>query len=219
MLAVVLHDPAPERRPHDLDVLARPRQRLAPRLAVPALDDLRPRRPEPEADTAARELVERGDGHRRRRGSACRHLHDRRAECDPVGASGDPRQGRHRVGSPGLRRPDRVEAEPLGLLCERHRRDGVVVPELQAETHPAILLAVTSALFPPDLLELRTRYRELMGAHVYPAETALGWEDEAADALLTELRQRAKAAGLWAPHVPPAAGGKPIRRGATRSSS
>src|SRR4029450_1406602 len=42
---------------------------------------------------------------------------------------------------------------------------------------------------------------------VYPAETALAREDEAADALVAGLRARAKAEGLWAPHLPPEAGG------------
>src|SRR5262249_53882165 len=66
---------------------------------------------------------------------------------------------------------------------------------------------VTSALFPPELLELRGRYRHFMENHVYPAEAALGREDGAADVVLADLRGRAKTEGLWAPHVPPAAGG------------
>ena len=66
---------------------------------------------------------------------------------------------------------------------------------------------MTSALFPPELLELRARYRAFMEEHVYPAERLLDGEDEVADALMAELRTRAKAAGLWAPHVPPEAGG------------
>ena len=39
-------------------------ERLAPRLAVPALDDLRPGRAEPEQEAAAGEQVERGRRHR-----------------------------------------------------------------------------------------------------------------------------------------------------------
>jgi acyl-CoA dehydrogenase len=46
-----------------------------------------------------------------------------------------------------------------------------------------------------------------MEEHVYPNEEALNREDDAADQLLGELRSRAKAAGLWAPHLPPEAGG------------
>jgi alkylation response protein AidB-like acyl-CoA dehydrogenase len=44
-----------------------------------------------------------------------------------------------------------------------------------------------------------------MEAHVYPNEEALNREDD--DALAIELRGRAKQAGLWAPHLPPEAGG------------
>jgi acyl-CoA dehydrogenase len=53
----------------------------------------------------------------------------------------------------------------------------------------------------------REAYRAFMDEHVYPAEAALAREDEAADALIAELRARAKAEGLWAPHLPPEAGG------------
>jgi acyl-CoA dehydrogenase len=53
----------------------------------------------------------------------------------------------------------------------------------------------------------RERYREFMQEHVYPNETALAREDDAAQQLVTDLRARAKDAGLWAPHLPPEAGG------------
>jgi alkylation response protein AidB-like acyl-CoA dehydrogenase len=46
-----------------------------------------------------------------------------------------------------------------------------------------------------------------MEQHVYPNEARLLAEDEQADALVAELRQEAKEAGLWAPHLPPEAGG------------
>ncbi len=46
-----------------------------------------------------------------------------------------------------------------------------------------------------------------MEEHVYPNERALTQEDDAADALIAELQQTAKDAGLWAPHLPPEAGG------------
>jgi len=58
-----------------------------------------------------------------------------------------------------------------------------------------------------DVAELRERYRAFMDEHVYPNETVLGHEDDGADALVAELRARAKAEGLWAPHVGPEAGG------------
>jgi acyl-CoA dehydrogenase len=59
----------------------------------------------------------------------------------------------------------------------------------------------------PELVALRDRYRAFMEAHVYPNEMALYAEDAAADALVAELRERARAEGLWAPHIGPAAGG------------
>jgi acyl-CoA dehydrogenase len=59
----------------------------------------------------------------------------------------------------------------------------------------------------PDLRALRERYAAFMEEHVYPNERAFAADDDAADALIAELRARAKAAGLWAPHVGPEAGG------------
>jgi alkylation response protein AidB-like acyl-CoA dehydrogenase len=46
-----------------------------------------------------------------------------------------------------------------------------------------------------------------MEEHVYRAENALEREDDDAAALLVGLQDRARSAGLWAPHVPPEAGG------------
>jgi acyl-CoA dehydrogenase len=46
-----------------------------------------------------------------------------------------------------------------------------------------------------------------MHDRVVPNEPTLDREDDAADALVAELRAEVKAAGLWAPHVPPEAGG------------
>ncbi|HEX2301981.1 MAG TPA: acyl-CoA dehydrogenase family protein, partial [Gaiella sp.] len=66
---------------------------------------------------------------------------------------------------------------------------------------------MTETLFPPEHLEARARYHEFMEEHVYPNEAAIGREDDAAMALVEELRSRARDAGLWAPHVPPEAGG------------
>jgi alkylation response protein AidB-like acyl-CoA dehydrogenase len=60
----------------------------------------------------------------------------------------------------------------------------------------------------PDLIaDRREQVRAFMDEHVYPNEAALAREDEAADAVIVGLRQAAKAAGLWAPHLPPEAGG------------
>ena len=54
-----------------------------------------------------------------------------------------------------------------------------------------------------ELADLRARYRAFMEEHVYPNEQAL----ETDDALVAALQARAKSEGLWAPHVPPEAGG------------
>ena len=54
---------------------------------------------------------------------------------------------------------------------------------------------------------MREAYRAFMEEHVYPAEPDLAREDEKADDVMRDLRARAKAEGLWAPHLPPEAGG------------
>ena len=66
---------------------------------------------------------------------------------------------------------------------------------------------MTATLFPPEYLEARDSYAAFMDEHVYPHENALEREDDPAVELLDDLRGRARAAGLWAPHVPPEAGG------------
>jgi acyl-CoA dehydrogenase len=58
-----------------------------------------------------------------------------------------------------------------------------------------------------DVHELRDRYRAFMDEHVYPNEPVFDREDGKADTLVQELRAKAKAEGLWAPHVGPEAGG------------
>ena len=58
-----------------------------------------------------------------------------------------------------------------------------------------------------DVVDLRGRYRAFMEEHVYPNEAALFREDDEAEALVARLRARARAEGLWAPHLPPEAGG------------
>ena len=66
---------------------------------------------------------------------------------------------------------------------------------------------MTVAAIPELFAERRERVRAFMEEHVYPNEQALIREDEAADGLIERLRQEAKDAGLWAPHLPPEAGG------------
>ena len=46
-----------------------------------------------------------------------------------------------------------------------------------------------------------------MDERVYPNEAALGREDDRSFELVAELQGQAREAGLWAPHVPPEAGG------------
>jgi acyl-CoA dehydrogenase len=57
------------------------------------------------------------------------------------------------------------------------------------------------------VVDRRERVRAFMEQHVYPNEAALLREDAVADVLVGELQQLAKAAGLWAPHLPSEAGG------------
>ena len=58
-----------------------------------------------------------------------------------------------------------------------------------------------------EIVDLRGRYRAFMEEHIYPNEPALDREDEDAEALVERLRGSAKEQGLWAPHMPPEAGG------------
>ena len=66
---------------------------------------------------------------------------------------------------------------------------------------------MTELAIEPQVKERRAQVRAFMEKHVYPNEAALEREDDAADALIFELRERAKEAGIWAPHLPPEAGG------------
>jgi len=59
----------------------------------------------------------------------------------------------------------------------------------------------------PDVAARRAQVRTFMEEHVYPNESALAREDESSDALIAALRAKAKAAGIWAPHLPEEAGG------------
>jgi alkylation response protein AidB-like acyl-CoA dehydrogenase len=65
-------------------------------------------------------------------------------------------------------------------------------------------VAVTELAPTEEIEELRGRYRAFMEEHVYPNE--LGLQADDAD-LIQSLQAKAKAEGLWAPHVPPEAGG------------
>ena len=65
-------------------------------------------------------------------------------------------------------------------------------------------MTVTAWAPPTDRIE---QVRAFMAERVLPNEPALDREDDAADALVAELRDEVRALGLWAPHVPPEAGG------------
>jgi acyl-CoA dehydrogenase len=65
-------------------------------------------------------------------------------------------------------------------------------------------VAVSELAPEAEIQELRERYRAFMEEHVYPNERALHADDVE---LIRSLQTRAKEEGLWAPHVPPEAGG------------
>jgi acyl-CoA dehydrogenase len=65
-------------------------------------------------------------------------------------------------------------------------------------------VAVTELAPTEEIQELRDRYRAFMEEHVYPNERALHADDAE---LIRSLQAKAKEQGLWAPHVPPEAGG------------
>jgi acyl-CoA dehydrogenase len=68
-------------------------------------------------------------------------------------------------------------------------------------------VAVAELVPPVGLEELRARYRAFLDDHIVPAEPAFALEDADAERLLSSLRARAREEGLWAPHLPPEAGG------------
>jgi acyl-CoA dehydrogenase len=78
---------------------------------------------------------------------------------------------------------------------------------LECVAHRAIIVVVASVVIPDVVAERRERVRSFMEDHIYPNEPVLFREDDTSDALIRELQQDAKGAGLWAPHLPPEAGG------------
>jgi acyl-CoA dehydrogenase len=66
---------------------------------------------------------------------------------------------------------------------------------------------MSTLVIPETFAERRAQVRAFMEEHVYPNEPALFREDEESDRLIAALQQEAKDADLWAPHLPPEAGG------------
>jgi acyl-CoA dehydrogenase len=64
-----------------------------------------------------------------------------------------------------------------------------------------------TAVISDRIAERRAQVRAFMEEHVYPNEQRLLAEDDSADQLVRDLQHEAKDAGLWAPHLPPDAGG------------
>jgi len=62
----------------------------------------------------------------------------------------------------------------------------------------------------PEQEEIRRRVTSFMEEHVYPAERQYGIEGNLPPEIERGLRQKVKALGLWAPHMPAAAGGMGI---------
>ena len=84
------------------------------------------------------QVVEGERVHRAGRGRAGRDLHDAGAQPDGAGVRADPRRGCECVRPPSLGGPDRVVAEALGFLRERHVEGiGLRAPvaELETEHH------------------------------------------------------------------------------------
>src|SRR5215216_1854095 len=64
-------------------------------------------------------------------------------------------------------------------------------------------MTVTDLTPAEEIVELRERYRAFLDAHIVPVENRLEGDDD----VVADLRARAKREGLWAPHLPPEAGG------------
>src|SRR6478736_173580 len=65
---------------------------------------------------------------------------------------------------------------------------------------------VTATAWAPPTERLE-QVRAFMAERVLPNEAAIGRQDAAGEDLLRQLQDEVRAAGLWAPHVPPDAGG------------
>src|SRR5207253_675238 len=109
-LAMELDLLASQRHADDRYVLARPLQLLAEPDAVEAFGHLRAGAAKAEQHAAARQVVDRGRGHRGHGGAPRRDLEDAGAELDSGGPRGQPGQHGPRVRTISLGRPDGVVA-------------------------------------------------------------------------------------------------------------
>ena len=121
---------------HDRDVFPEPLVGLAVGDSVPALDHLRPRRPDAEDEAAARKRLQGHRGHGGAGRRARRHLHERGADRHSLGLGQNPGGRRHRVRAIGLGSPDRLVAESL-RLADQVDVDGEV-PARIAEHEPEL---------------------------------------------------------------------------------
>src|SRR5712692_801596 len=62
----------------------------------------------------------------------------------------------------------------------------------------------------PDIRALRAKVAAFMEEHIYPNEPIFEREDDEAEDLTRLLQARARAIGVWAPHLPSEAGGMGI---------
>ena len=102
---------------HDLDGVAGAGDGLGPRLAVPALHDLRTRQTEPDDHAPGTgHGLDGGERHRGGGGRTGRQLHHAGGELDARRERGEIPERGQRVGAVGLARPHRVVAELLDQL-------------------------------------------------------------------------------------------------------
>ena len=123
LLAVMRHRPlAPEDLAHDRHVILHPVVGLAPRLAVPAFDDLRTRHAEAgDEPPAAGHRIDRRGRHRRIGRRARGKLHDAGAEFDALGQRREVGERRDGIRAIGLGGPHRIVAQLLGALHQLDR--------------------------------------------------------------------------------------------------
>src|SRR6266568_4060010 len=77
--------------------------------------------------------------------------------------------------------------------------------EEQRRTTPMIDFALS-----PEIRALRIKVGDFMEEHIYQNEPIFEREDDEAEELIRALQSRAKAMGVWAPHLPMQAGGMGI---------